>query len=376
MKKVFMFVNVDWFFLSHRLPIAKIATDKEVDMTVFTDFTRPHEKGEYTGFSLLQSPIRRTYVSLYSLCVEFLNTIQLIKRERPAVVHAVTIKPIIFLGIVCLIYKIPFIASISGLGPGFSPTSYWGKVRFLIIKVLYKLIFASEKTRVICQSPYDAGILLHNGLVTSEKIIMAEGSGIDLEKYQSQKTVASDSTNVLMASRLLADKGVREFCFAAGVIKKKYDFNVKFSLAGPVDADSPRSLTEEQVIEMCESNKVQFLGNRSDLPDILAKTHIFVLPSYYAEGIPKVLLEAAASGCAVITTDHPGCRDAIIPGLTGMLVTPKDATGLENALSCILEDRELMESMGRAGQELAEKRFCVTRVIEIHYSLYHTFKNN
>ena len=127
------------------------------------------------------------------------------------------------------------------------------------------------------------------------------------------------------------------------------------------------------MIEICESNKVQFLGNRSDLPDILAETHIFVLPSYYAEGIPKVLLEASASGCAIVTTDHPGCRDAIIPGVTGMLVTPKDATALENALSCILEDRESMESMGRAGQELAKKRFCVTRVIDIHYSLYHGF---
>lgn len=371
-----MFVNVDWFFLSHRLPIATIAIDKGVDMTVFTDFTRPHDKRDYTGFSLLQSPIRRRYFSFYSLCVEFLNTIKLIQRERPEVVHAVTIKPIIFSGIACFIYKVPFIASISGLGPGFSPTSYWGKVRLLIIKVLYKLIFASEETRVICQSPHDARILVHNGLVTSEKIIMAEGSGIDLEKYQPQKTVASDAANVLMASRLLADKGVREFCFAAGVIKKKYNFNVNFSLAGPVDSDSPSALTEEQVIEMCAANKVQFLGNRSDLPDLLANTHIFVLPSYYAEGIPKVLLEAAASGCAVITTDHPGCRDAIIPGVTGMLVTPKDPTVLEHALSCILEDRELMESMGRAGQELAEKRFCVTSVIDIHYSLYHTLKHN
>jgi hypothetical protein len=165
MKKVFMFVNVDWFFLSHRLPIAKIAIGKGVDMTVFTDFTRPHEKGEYTGFSLLQSPIRRAYVSLYSLCVEFFNTIELIKRERPSVVHAVTIKPIILLGIVCLIFNTPFIASISGLGPGFSPTSYWGKVRLLLIKALYKIIFSSQKTRVICQSPYDAGWQVKASLV-------------------------------------------------------------------------------------------------------------------------------------------------------------------------------------------------------------------
>jgi glycosyltransferase involved in cell wall biosynthesis len=308
--------------------------------------------------------------------VEFFNTIELIKRERPSVVHAVTIKPIILLGIVCLIFKIPFIASISGLGPGFSPTSYWGKVRFLMIKALYKLIFASEKTRVICQSPYDAGILLDNGLVTSEKIVMAEGSGIDLEEYQPQKLVASSVIKVLMASRLLEDKGVREFCAAAAVIQEKYDFNVSFCLAGPIDSDSPGSLTEEQVIQMCTSTKVQFLGNRSDLQDILAKTHIFVLPSYYAEGIPKVLLEAAASGCAVITTEHPGCRDAIVPGETGMLVVPKDVPSLIDTLASLLSDPDLMESMGKAGRQLAVQRFCVTKVVDIHYSLYRTFKKD
>ena len=376
MKKIFMFVNVDWFFLSHRLSIAKVAIDKGVDMTVFTDFTSPHEKGEHTGFSLLQSPIRRTYVSLYSLCAEFFNTIQLIKRERPSVVHAVTIKPIILLGIVCLIFNTPFIASISGLGPGFSPTSYWGKVRLLLIKALYKIIFSSEKTRVICQSPYDAGILLDNDLVTSEKIIMAEGSGIDLEEYQPQNPVASGVIKVLMASRLLKDKGVREFCAAAGVIQEKYNFNVSFSLAGPIDSDSPRSLTEEQAIEICKSAKVQFLGNRSDLQDILAKTHIFVLPSYYAEGIPKVLLEAAASGCAVITTEHPGCRDAIVPGETGMLVAPKDIPSLINTLASLLSDRDLMESMGKAGRQLVVQRFCITKVVDIHYSLYHTLRKD
>ncbi|MDC0134420.1 glycosyltransferase family 4 protein [Alphaproteobacteria bacterium] len=376
MPKIFMFVNVDWFFLSHRLPIAKVAAARGFDMSVFCDFTRSHKKETYSGFLFLQSPIKRTYGGFYSSCVEFFTTLQLIKRERPSVIHAVTIKPIIFLGIVCLIFRIPFIASISGLGPGFSPTSYWGKARLFIIKLLYRLIFSPRKTKVICQSDNDVGVLIDNRLVASRKIAMTEGSGVDLEEYGPKTNVASDVITVLMASRLLVDKGVREFCAAAGVIQKKYDFNVNFSLAGPVDSDSPGFLDEDQVIEMCESNKVQFLGSRRDLKDILAKTDIFVLPSYYAEGIPKVLLEAAAYGCAVITTDHPGCRDAIIPGLTGMLITPKDATSLENALSCILEDRELMESMGRAGRELAEKRFCVTRVIDIHYSLYHTFKNN
>ena len=105
MTKIFMFVNVDWFFLSHRLPIAEVAKDKGVEMTVFADFTSPHENNEFKGFSFLQSPIKRKYSSLYSSFKEFLKTIQLIKRERPSVIHAVTIKPIILLGIICFILK-------------------------------------------------------------------------------------------------------------------------------------------------------------------------------------------------------------------------------------------------------------------------------
>lgn len=372
MNKVFMFVNIDWFFLSHRLPIAKVAAERGIDMTVFADFTVPHDKVQ-GGFSFLQSPIRRSYVSFYSSCVEFYQTLRLVEHERPSVIHAVTIKPIIYLGIISLIFRIPFIASISGLGPAFSPTGYWGKSRLILIKLLYKLIFHSEKARVICQSSHDAGVLIDNNLVAREKIVMAEGSGIDLEEYRPKKIVGSGLVTVLMASRLLGEKGVREFCVAAGIVQKKYDFNVKFSLAGPCDSDSPSSLAECEIIELCESNKVEYLGSRDDLKDILAKTDIFVLPSYYAEGIPKVLLEAAGCGCAVITTDHPGCRDAIVSGETGMLVFPKDSTALANTLSCLLSDRDLIESMGKAGRQLAVQRFCVTKVIDIHYSLYRIF---
>ena len=376
MTKIFMFVNVDWFFLSHRLPIAEAAQDKGVEMTVFTDFTSSHKKQDYKGFCLLQSPIKRKYESLYSAIKEFFKTIQLIKRERPSVIHAVTIKPIILLGIICFIFKIPFIASISGLGPGFSPVNFLSRIRLFIIKILYKFIFSFEKARVICQSPHDAGILLSNGLVKNEKIIMTEGSGVNLEEYKPRNRKPLGPIKVLMASRLLEDKGVREFCLAAGKIQEEYDSNISFSLAGPIDLDSPGSLTEEQIITMCSSEKVYFLGNRSDLKDILAESHIFILPSYYAEGIPKVLLEAAASGCAVITTEHPGCRDAIIPGKTGILVSPRNISSLMSAIVYLISNRDLLESMGKAGRLMAEQKFSVTKVIDIHYSIYQTLTKN
>ena len=371
---VYMFVNVDWFFLSHRLSIAKESTKRNVEFTVFTDFTANHYEHAFGDFSIIQSPISRKSMGMISSSIEFFKTFMVIKNNRPDVVHAVTIKPIIFLGIICLILRVPFIASVSGLGPAFSNIGILNKLRRRLVMFVYKAIFLPKRTRVICQSKHDADTLLDNGILSRNKVVMTEGSGLNISDYEYHRPIEVNTLNVLMASRLLPDKGVMEFCAAAGAINRMKNFEAKFRLAGPIDPDSPGAFTEEQVIEMCESNNVQFLGNRKDLPFVLSETHIFVFPSYYAEGIPKVLLEAAASSCAVITTDHPGCRDAILPGETGLTIKPKDVSSLISGLTQLLSDRDLIESMGKAGRELAIERFSVDKVIDIHYSLYHKFQ--
>ena len=199
---------------------------------------------------------------------------------------------------------------------------------------------------------------------------MTQGSGVEISEYGGNRRVKSDTLKVLMASRLLGNKGVREFCSAAGAIANEGAVDVEFYLAGPVDMDSPGAFSEKQILELCDSNHVTFLGNRTDLNDVLATTDIFVLPSYYAEGMPKVLLEAAASGCAVVTTDHPGCRDAIVPEKTGLLVVPREVPSLANALMRLLQDRDLIASMGQASRALAEERFSVATVIDTHYAVY------
>ena len=135
MSKIFMFVNVDWFFLSHRLPIAMVAAERGIQMTVFSEFTKKHNE-TYKGFVFCSSPFKRKYKNIYYSCIELFKTFLLIRRERPDVIHAVTIKPIIFLGIICFILRIPFIGSISGLGPAFTSNSFKGKARLFVIKLI------------------------------------------------------------------------------------------------------------------------------------------------------------------------------------------------------------------------------------------------
>ncbi len=371
---LYMFVNVDWFFLSHRLPIAKEASSRGINMNVYSEFTSKHMSNAYGDFSMLESPIRRSSSNTISWFKEFYKTFMLIKSDRPDAVHAVTIKPIIFLGIICLILRIPFIASIAGLGPVFSSTGIYNKIRLLSVMIIYKIIFLPKKTKLICQSDHDKNILITNKLIIKDKIFMTLGSGVEIQKYNCDNKKELKDINILMASRLLPDKGVQEFCYAAGIIgKSNTDLKINFTLAGPIDYESHESLSEKTVTDICYKNNVEYIGNRNDLPSILAKTHIFVLPSYYSEGIPKVLLEAAASGCAIVTTDHPGCRDAIIPKETGLLVKPKDEDSLVQQLTYLISKPHLIESMGASGRVLAKKNFSVRKVIDIHFSIYKMF---
>ena len=141
-------------------------------------------------------------------------------------------------------------------------------------------------------------------------------------------------------------------------------------MAGPLDMESPSSLSREELDELCNHYHVDYLGDRADLNEILPLSKIFVLPSYYPEGIPKVLLEAAACGVPIITSDHPGCRDAIIPNRTGLLVKPKDSYQLAETIFHLINDRKRLEELGREGRKMAEERFDANKVVSDHYRIY------
>lgn len=173
-----------------------------------------------------------------------------------------------------------------------------------------------------------------------------------------------------MASRMLADKGIREFCMAAKQLNNYGNSEVKFQLAGPIDELSPTSISEDELRSLCEDSNVEYLGNRNDMNILLDSASIFVLPSYYSEGIPKVLLEASACGTPIITTDHPGCRDAVINKKTGILVEPRNSEAIMEAISYMLEDTEVLIEMGKAGRKFAEASFDEKKVVEEHYEIY------
>lgn len=372
MKKVFMFVNVDWFFLSHRLPIAIAAAKHKIDMNVYTDFTRTLDDDYTNRFKLHQSPLARIAKYPGYEFIELIKAFFLVRKSKPDLIHAVTIKPMILLGVVARLTNTPFVGAISGLGPAFTQNGWKSKLRLVLILKLYRFIFRSPKSGVICQSKNDVDFLLKAKVCDKIKIFIIAGSGVDLKKYARDHALDSIEPFVLMASRILSDKGVLEYCAAAKILHKENKSYIKFKLAGPIDLLSPTSISKEKILSICLDSGVEYLGNRSDLNILLASAKLFVYPSYYPEGIPKILLEAAASGTPVLTSDHPGCRDAIIYGETGFTVEPKNGEKLAKMISQMLADKQLAD-MGVNGRKLAEQSFDEERVVESHYSIYEQF---
>ncbi|MDC0509783.1 glycosyltransferase family 4 protein [Gammaproteobacteria bacterium] len=374
MKKVYMFVNVDWFFLSHRISLAKNAFQNGIDMSVYADLTGIEAISKDDKYSLNQSPLSRSKKNFLSVVVEFIKVYLLIHKNKPDLIHAVTIKPIIFLGIVSRIIGIPFIGAVSGLGPVFNHETIFNRFRLRLVMAIYRYIFNSKSSAIICQNSHDKEVLQNFNIGRQASIITVPGSGVDLEEF---KPIAINEKPpiILMACRILKEKGIYEFCSAAASFKTKNNVEARFILAGPIDSESPSAILERNLRSLCKKSGVEYVGDRKDMNLLIASASIFILPSYYSEGMPKVLLEAAACGVPVITTDHPGCRDAILNNETGILIKPHDSKVLYLAILSLLSNPDQLIEMGRSGRKLAEKCYDENKVREAHYLLYKKYLN-
>ncbi len=362
-------INVDWFFASHRLPIALAALRCGYDVHIACVDTGRCDELEALGLTVHRMPVARSDNSPGGLFALLRWLLGLFRCIRPDVVHLVTIRPVLFGGIAARLARVPGrVAAISGLGPVFTERGLRAGVRRILVRVLYRIALGRGRLRVIFQNEDDRRCLVGIGACRFTDTVLIPGSGVDLKRYAISPLPAVPAA--LLAARLLREKGVLEFIEAAARIRATGATAFRFVLVGDVDPDSPGSLDRRTVAAKCEQAGVEWLGQRDDMAEVMAQATVVVLPSYYGEGMPKVLLEAAACGRPVITTDHPGCRDAIEPGVSGMLVPPRDPEALAAELSALLADRLRCEAMGRAGRNRAERLFDLQFAVEHHLELY------
>ena len=375
MSRTLMFVvNVDWFFLSHRLAIALEAQRQGFQVHIATGLT--DKLGELQRHGLVVHPLTldRSSTGLGNAWRTMVQLRQVFRAVRPDLVHLVTIKPVLLGGLVARLAGVPaVVAAVSGLGFVFIARGATAKVRRWLVGGLYRVALGHRNLKVIFQNPDDRASLVKLAHLPDSKVEMIRGSGVDLTQY-SHTPLPPGLPVVLLATRLLADKGVREFVQAARLLKQQR-VSARFCLVGAVDPANPASLDDAELKQWANDGVVELWGQRSDMPEVLNSAHLVVLPSY-REGLPKVLLEAAACGRAVVTTDVPGCRDAIDPGITGLLVPVRNASALAEALNGLINDPARCQAMGNAGLALAERAFDVRQVVAAHLRIYQKLIDN
>jgi len=299
----------------------------------------------------------------------FWEIYRMFRRLKPDIVHLVTIKPVLYGGIAARLARVSSVVfAISGLGYIFSGSSFRSRILNVFVKPLFRFALGHGAQRIIFQNDNDRMTVESLGVDLFGKVEMIQGSGVDLEVYVPVPEPEGPVT-VVFPSRLLREKGIVEFVEAARILKRAGS-PARFVLVGDAPKGNPSSVAQGLLDAWKAEGVVELWGFRSDMPEVYGRSHIIVLPSYYREGFPKVLIEAAACGRAVVTTDAPGCRDAIRANETGRLVPVRDSAALAEAMRGLIEDKQLRLQMGIAGRKLAERAFSIEEVTRRHLDIY------
>jgi glycosyltransferase involved in cell wall biosynthesis len=290
--------------------------------------------------------------------IQYLRALkQAIHIQRPDAVLAYTPKPVIYSGIACRMEDIPHFGLISGLGYGFGTESVMQKGLAKILTALYRHALKKSR-RVIFQNCDDLEHFVQLGIVNRTSTFLVSGSGVDSTRFAVQDL--PEAPVFLLMARLIPEKGVREYAAAARSVKLRVP-QAKFLLAGWTE-DRHGAISTKELGAWQKEGTIEYLGALDDVRPAIRRASVYVLPSYYREGVPRSILEAMAMGRAIITTDSPGCRETVKDGQNGMLVAPRDAEALARAMYLLATDRERATSMGHESRRLIEDRFTVERV--------------
>jgi glycosyltransferase involved in cell wall biosynthesis len=369
-KKFLLVVNDIAWFWSHRLPLAKEILAQGAELHLATNGAGGNAEVRALGITGHDLPEHTGSVNPLDQLRLFLQIFKTLHKVKPDIVHAITVRHAFFAGIASRIARTPrAVFTVAGLGSLFNSDDPKIKAVRLVVVPLFRFAFGGEGRFVIFQNPDDARALVKAGAVRKENCGVIRGSGVDLVQFFHAPEIAQETPSVLFCSRLLKSKGIAEFVHAARIVKSK-GIPARFLVAGDVAPANHESVTAEEMKDWAEEGTIEWLGHRKDVPDLMRAAAIVTLPSYYGEGVPKVLLEAAATGRAIVTTDMPGCRETVENGATGILVEPKDAWSLAAAIEKLLLDPDLRRSMGEKGRARMEADFSVEKVNAKTLSVY------
>lgn len=361
-KKVLLIVNdMEWFW-SHRLPLARAIIAEGADLHLATNGAAGNTDIRALGITGHNLPAHTGSLNPLGQAKLALSIARALRHARPDIVHAITLRHAFFTGLASRILRTPrAVFTVAGLGLLFDRDRPVLQALRAVIVPLFRFAFGGEGRMVIFQNPDDAKALIRSGAVDRERSAVIRGSGVDTSQFAYAAEQSGSLPRVLFCSRLLRAKGIAEFVHAARILKSK-GVDAIFEVAGDIAPGNHDSITRAELEDWVSEGCIEWLGKRNDMPALMARAAIVTLPSYYGEGVPKVLLEAASCGRAIVTTDMPGCREAVEDGVTGLLVEPKNAWPLAEAIERLLRDPDLRRTMGEKGRARIEADFTVEKV--------------
>ncbi|MDF0674655.1 MAG: glycosyltransferase family 4 protein [Nitrospira sp.] len=360
-------ITEDWYFWSHRLDLARAAREAGYDVIVAARVTDHGERIQREGFQLEPLEMVRRSRNLFREVIAVAELVRLYRRVRPDVVHHVAMKPILYGSLAAWVARVPaVINAFAGLGYTFMDER--NQLLRWCVKTALRIVLSLGHSVVLVQNHDDQDRLVGEGLVPVSRTRIIAGSGIDVAMYSLQPQ-PSGVPIVVLPARMLWDKGVGEFVEAARRLKRK-GVDARFILVGRRDEHNPAAITEIRLKEWVKEGVVEWWGHREDMPAVYAAAMLVVLPSY-REGLPKVLLEAAACGKAMVATDVPGCREIVRDRFNGLLVPPKDSVALATAIEELLIDQKSREVMGQRSRTRVMAEWSGSRIAEQVLGLYH-----
>ncbi len=367
--RILFLITEDWYFWSHRLSIARAVRDRGFDVLIATRVHKHEKRILDEGFKLIPIKMVRRSKNILKELSTIIEIIRIYQREKPDIVHHVTLKPVLYGSWAAIITRVPHIINaFAGLGSIFTNKgSKWAIYKFIVC-LAYRSVFFLKKTVALFQNPDDLALFVNAGITTGDRAHLIKGAGVDINLFKCLSE--HDSVPIVMlASRMIWNKGVGVLIDSARQLRKK-GVKCRIVLVGVPDPENLTSISEDILRDWNSEGIIEWWGYQDNMPDVLSRSHIVVLPTTYGEGIPKILIEAASCGRPIVATNVSGCREIVRHNENGFLVPPNDSIALTNAIETLIKSPGLRRKFGSRGREIVISGFSEEIVVEQTVGLY------
>ncbi len=373
MTKIILAANTDWYLYNFRRSLAQYLCEQGYHVTLVSPAGRFAEELQKDDFRWIEWKIGRQTIAPWLELPAILALAETYRREKADLVHHHTIKPVLYGSLAARLAGIDHIVnSITGRGYVFYTKTAKASLIKKITRPLYHLAFSHPRQITIFENDLDRHYFIQEKLITSERTRLIAGVGVDTKRFQPGPEPQGDPL-VILPSRMLWDKGVGVLVEAARILRSTSKTRV--ALVGAPDPGNPASIPETQLKKWSQEGVIEWWGWQEDMREIFQSAQVVTLPALYGEGVPTALLEAAACGKPIVTTDTPGCRDIVTNQINGLLVPPNDPAALANALGKLLADPGLRGRMGAASRHLVVEKFTIEHVNQSTLNVYRDLLN-